>query len=126
MGDHITEADIRLFPTLIRFDAVYYSHFKCSRNKITEMPHLWGYLRDLFQTPGFGDTTDFSEIKDHYFITHAEINPTRIVPVGPDLSGLMSEHGREALGGSPFAAGTTLPEALPAGEEVKNPEPFQV
>lgn len=125
MGDHITEADIRLFPTLVRFDAVYYSHFKCSRNKITEMPNLWGYLRDLFQAPGFGDTTDFTEIKEHYFITHQEVNPTQIVPVGPDLSGFASAHGREKLGGSPFVEGTTLPGPIPAGEQVKNPESFQ-
>lgn len=125
MGDHITEADVRLFTTLIRFDAVYYSHFKCSRNKITEMPNLWGYLRDLFQTPGFGDTTDFAEIKEHYFVVHKEINPTQIIPEGPELSGLMSEHGREKLGGSPFAPGATAPGPVPAGEEVKNPEPFQ-
>ncbi|MGC2864939.1 glutathione S-transferase family protein [Corynebacterium glutamicum] len=125
MGDHITEADIRLYPTLVRFDAVYHGHFKCGRNKITEMPNLWGYLRDLFQTPGFGDTTDFTEIKQHYYITHAEINPTRIVPVGPDLSGFATPHGREKLGGSPFTEGVTLPGPIPAGEEVKNPEPFQ-
>ncbi|AGG66615.1 glutathione S-transferase family protein [Corynebacterium callunae] len=126
MGDHITEADIRLYPTLVRFDAVYHGHFKCGRNKITEMPNLWGYLRDLFQTPGFGDTTDFTEIKQHYYITHAEINPTQIVPVGPDLSGFNTPHGREKLGGSPFAPGVTLPGPIPAGEEVKNPEPFQL
>ena len=66
MGDAITEADVRLFTTLVRFDAVYHGHFKCNRNKITEMPSLWGYARDLFQTPGFGDTVDFDQIKAHY------------------------------------------------------------
>ncbi|MCQ9352076.1 glutathione S-transferase C-terminal domain-containing protein [Corynebacterium sp. 153RC1] len=126
VGEHITLADIYLYPTLIRFDAVYYSHFKASRNKITEMPALWGYLRDLFQTPGFGDTTDFTEIKQHYFIVHADINPTQIVPQGPDLSGLFTEHRREALGGTPFAQGVTLPSPIPAGEEVKNPIAGQV
>ncbi|WP_080795280.1 glutathione S-transferase family protein [Corynebacterium pacaense] len=126
MGDHITEADVRLYPTLVRFDPVYYSHFKCSRNKITEMPNLWGYLRDLFQTPGFGDTTDFTEIKQHYFMTHTEINPTRIVPRGPELSGLVTPHGRERLGGSPFAPGAPAPGPVPAGERVRNPEPFQL
>ena len=125
MGEHITEADIRLFTTLIRFDAVYHSHFKASRNKITEMPNLWGYLRDLFQTPGFGDTCDFTEMKQHYYIVHKEINPTQIVPVGPDLSGLITPHERESLGGSPFAPGTSLPGDIATSERVKNPEPWQ-
>ncbi|AGF72292.1 glutathione S-transferase family protein [Corynebacterium halotolerans] len=125
VGDHVTETDIRLFTTLVRFDAVYHGHFKASRNKITEMPNLWGYLRELFQLPGFGDTTDFTEIKQHYYIVHKEVNPTQIVPVGPDLSGLATPHGREAFGGQPFADGTTLPGPLPEGEGLKNPEPFQ-
>ncbi|TJY69292.1 glutathione S-transferase family protein [Arthrobacter sp. CAU 1506] len=106
MGDTITEADVRLFTTLARFDAVYHGHFKCNRNKLSEMPALWGYARDLFQTPGFGDTTDFVQIKRHYYIVHEDINPTGIVPQGPDLSGWLTEHGREALGGSPFGEGT--------------------
>ncbi|MFT4471470.1 glutathione S-transferase family protein [Arthrobacter sulfonylureivorans] len=106
MGDTITEADVRLFTTLARFDAVYHGHFKCNRNKLSEMPALWGYARDLFQTPGFGDTTDFVQIKRHYYIVHEDINPTGIVPQGPDLSGWLTEHGREALGGSPFGDGT--------------------
>ena len=97
VGDTITEADIRLFTTLIRFDAVYHGHFKCNRNKLTEMPVLWAYLRDLFQTPGFGDTVDFDHIKRHYYQVHTNINPTAIVPAGPDLSGLTSPHGRDQL-----------------------------
>ena len=117
VGDHITAADIRTFPTLVRFDAVYHGHFKANRNKISEMPALWGYLRDLFQTPGFGDTTDFTQIKQHYYIVHHEINPRGVVPKGPDLSGLLTPHGREELGGSPFGDGTA-PGPLPAGEEV--------
>lgn len=121
VGDHITLADIYLFPTLVRFDAVYYSHFKAARNKIVELPALWGYLRDLYQTPGFGDTTDLTEIKEHYFIVHKEVNPTQVVPVGPDLSGLTSEHGREALGGTPFAEGATAPGPVKDGEQIKNP-----
>lgn len=121
VGDHITLADIYLYPTLVRFDAVYYGHFKCSRNKITEMPNLWGYLRDLFQTPGFGDTTDITQIKQHYYIVHKEINPTQIVPLGPDLSGLRTPHGREALGGTPFGDRATAPGPVPTGEEVLNP-----
>ncbi|WP_315913875.1 glutathione S-transferase family protein [Arthrobacter sp. lap29] len=106
MGESITEADVRLFTTLVRFDAVYHGHFKCNRNKLTEMPVLWAYARDLFQTPGFGDTVNFEQIKAHYYIVHTDLNPTQIVPVGPDTSGWATAHGREALGGRPFGAGT--------------------
>jgi glutathionyl-hydroquinone reductase len=106
VGDTITEADVRLFTTLARFDPVYHGHFKCNRSKLSEMPVLWAYARDLFQTPGFGDTTDFVQIKQHYYIVHSDINPTRIVPKGPDLSGWLVPHGREALGGKPFGDGT--------------------
>jgi glutathionyl-hydroquinone reductase len=94
VGDQLTEADIRLFTTLVRFDAVYHGHFKANRNKITEMPVLWAYARDLFQTPGIGDTVDFDQIKRHYYGTHPMINPTGIVPVGPDPSGWLEPHGR--------------------------------
>ncbi|MDQ2638777.1 MAG: glutathione S-transferase C-terminal domain-containing protein [Actinomycetota bacterium] len=106
VGDTITEADVRLFTTLARFDAVYHGHFKCNRVKLTEMPAQWGYARDLFQTPGFGDTTDFDHIKRHYYCVHSDINPSRIVPQGPDLSNWLTPHGREELGGSPFGDGT--------------------
>lgn len=105
VGDTITEADIRLFTTLVRFDAVYHGHFKCNRNKLTEMPVLWAYARDLFQTPGFGDTVNFEQIKQHYYIVHTDINPTQIVPKGPDERGWYTEHGREGLGGRPFGSG---------------------
>lgn len=125
VGNHITETDIRLFVTLIRFDPVYYSHFKCSRTKMAEMPNIRGYLQELFQIPGFGDTTDFTEIKEHYFIVHTEINPTKIVPVGPNMEWLMEDHDRDRFGSQPFAAGTVLPCPVPKGEEVKNPESFQ-
>ena len=94
VGDALTEADIRLFTTLVRFDAVYHGHFKANRQKITEMPALWAYARDLFQTPGIGETVDFSHIKPHYYATHRTINPTGIVPVGPDPSGWLEPHGR--------------------------------
>ena len=94
MGDRLTEADVRLFTTLVRFDAAYHGHFKCNRNKLTEMPNLWAYARDLFQTPGFGETVDFDAIKRHYYVTHPKIDPTQIVPGGPDLSGWTSSHGR--------------------------------
>ncbi|MEV4636553.1 glutathione S-transferase C-terminal domain-containing protein [Actinoplanes sp. NPDC049548] len=116
-GDTITEADVRLFTTLARFDPVYHGHFKCNRSKLTEMPVLWAYARDLFQTPGFGDTIDFVHIKSHYYEVHRDINPTGIVPAGPDLSGWLSEHGREKLGGRPFGDGTPPPPPKP-GEEV--------
>ena len=116
VGDTITEADIRLFTTLARFDAVYHGHFKCNRNKLIEMPALWAYARDLFTTPGFGDTTDFVHIKRHYYEVHTDINPTAIVPAGPDLSNWLEPHGREALGGRPFGDGT--PPGSPAPEEV--------
>ncbi|MBO3742103.1 glutathione S-transferase family protein [Actinoplanes flavus] len=106
VGDTITEADVRLFTTLVRFDAVYHGHFKCNRHKLTEMPVLWAYARDLFQTPGFGDTIDFTQIKRHYYEVHRDINPAGIVPAGPDLSGWLTPHGREALGGRPFGDGT--------------------
>ena len=95
MGDSITEADVRLFTTLVRFDAVYHGHFKCNRNKLTEMEHLWGYARDLFQAPGFGETVDFDQIKAHYYVVHEDINPSGIVPQGPDLAGWHAPHGRD-------------------------------
>lgn len=94
MGDSITEADVRLFTTLARFDSVYHGHFKCNRNKLTEMPNLWGYARDLFQQPGFGETIDFEQIKAHYYIVQTDINPTRIVPKGPELANWNSPHER--------------------------------
>lgn len=106
VGDTLTEADIRLFTTLVRFDAVYHGHFKCNRSKLTEDPVLWAYARDLFQTPGFGDTVDFDHIKQHYYRVHTGINPTGIVPLGPDLSGWRTPHHREQLGGRPFGDGT--------------------
>jgi putative glutathione S-transferase len=106
MGETITEADVRLFTTLARFDPVYHGHFKCNRSKLTELPVLWAYARDLFQTPGFGDTTDFVQIKRHYYVVHHDINPTGIVPAGPDLRGWLTPHHREQLGGRPFGDGT--------------------
>ena len=117
VGDTITEADVRLFTTLARFDPVYHGHFKCNRSKLTELPVLWAYARDLFQTPGFGDTTDFVQIKQHYYIVHSEINPTQIVPKGPELHDWLSPHGREALGGRPFGDGTP-PGPVPVDEQV--------
>ncbi|HWD82362.1 MAG TPA: glutathione S-transferase C-terminal domain-containing protein [Kribbella sp.] len=84
LGDTFREVDVRLFTTLVRFDAVYHGHFKCNRQKLTEFPNLWAYARRLYQLPGFGETVDFDQIKRHYYVTHDNINPTRIVPKGPD------------------------------------------
>jgi putative glutathione S-transferase len=117
VGDTITEADVRLFTTLVRFDAVYHGHFKCNRHKLAEMPVLWAYARDLFQTPGFGDTVDFDHVKRHYYEVHRDINPTGIVPLGPDLSGWTTPHGRASLGGRPFGDGTP-PGPPPADERI--------
>ncbi|MEU9243529.1 glutathione S-transferase C-terminal domain-containing protein [Streptomyces sp. NPDC048385] len=117
VGDTITEADIRLFSTLVRFDAVYHGHFKCNRFKLAENPVLWAYARDLYQTPGFGDTVDFDHIKRHYYQVHTGINPTRVVPLGPDLAGWLTPHHREELGGRPFGDGTP-PGPVPAAEEI--------
>jgi putative glutathione S-transferase len=95
-GPKITEADWRLFTTLVRFDAVYVGHFKCNKRRIVDYPNLWGYLRDLYQQPGIADTVKLEHIKQHYYGSHESINPTRIVPVGPRID-FMQPHGREAL-----------------------------
>jgi putative glutathione S-transferase len=120
VGDTITVADVRLFTTLVRFDAVYHGHFKCNRHKLSELPVLWAYARDLFQTPGFGDTVDFDHIKRHYYVVHTDINPTGIIPAGPALAGWLTAHGREALSGRPFGDGT--PPDPPSPEERVAPE----
>ncbi|MEI2714143.1 MAG: glutathione S-transferase C-terminal domain-containing protein [Nocardioides sp.] len=87
MGEAITEADVRLFTTLVRFDPVYHGHFKCNRQQAQRDARTCGrYARDLFQTPGFGDTVDFDQIKRHYYVVHTDVNPTGIVPKGPDLA----------------------------------------
>lgn len=117
MGETITEADVRLFTTLVRFDPVYHGHFKTNRNKLIELEHLWAYARDLFQTPGFGDTVDFVQIKRHYYETHTDINPTAIVPAGPELGNWLDPHGRERFGGSPFGDGTP-PGPAPEAERI--------
>ncbi len=94
-GEVPVEADWRLFCTLVRFDAVYHGHFKCNVRRILDYPHLEGYLRDLYQWPGIAETVDLDHIKRHYYITHDDINPTGIVPLGPELR-LSDPHGREA------------------------------
>ncbi|WP_110708423.1 glutathione S-transferase family protein [Salinicola sp. CR57] len=97
-GEWLTEADIRLFTTLVRFDAVYHGHFKCNRQRIADFPNLSNYLRELYQWPGIRDTVDFDHIKRHYYYSHPTINPTRIVPVGPSLA-LDAPHDRDRLTG---------------------------
>jgi glutathionyl-hydroquinone reductase len=92
----IVEADWRLFCTLVRFDVVYHGHFKCNIRRITDYPNLQGYLMDLYQLPGIAETVNFDHIKRHYYMTHTEINPTRIVPIGPALD-LTRPHGREKM-----------------------------
>ncbi|MFA0414805.1 glutathione S-transferase family protein [Vibrio renipiscarius] len=95
-GNQMTEADWRLFTTLIRFDAVYVGHFKCNKQRIADYPNLNGYLKELYQVEGVAQTTDFYHIKRHYYFSHTSINPTQIVPTGPELD-LLSSHGREDL-----------------------------
>jgi len=95
-GKRLTEADWRLFTTLVRFDAVYYGHFKTNRQRIEDYPALSGYVRELYQMPGVAETVNFDHIKQHYYYSHDTINPTRIVPAGPALD-LARPHGREGL-----------------------------
>ncbi|MEN2751493.1 glutathione S-transferase family protein [Psychrobacter sp. FBL11] len=96
VGNTITEADWRLFTTLVRFDAVYVGHFKCNLRRIVDYPNLWGYLRDLYQVPGIAETVNMDHIKVHYYTSHANINPTGIVPIGPYLD-FNTPHNREQL-----------------------------
>lgn len=96
VGDRPTEADWRLFPTLIRFDAVYHGHFKCNRRRLIEYPNLWAYTRDLYQHPGIAETVDFDHIRTHYYASHRTINPSGVVAKGPLLD-LTAPHGREAV-----------------------------
>jgi putative glutathione S-transferase len=96
-GAEPVETDWRLFVTLVRFDAVYHGHFKCNLRRLADYPNLFGYLRDLYQVDGVAETVNFDHIKRHYYCTHDEINPTRIVPIGP-AQDLAAPHGRERLG----------------------------
>ena len=95
-GEYLTEADWRLFTTLIRFDAVYHGHFKCNLRRIADYPNLSNWLRELYQWPGIADTVDFTHIKGHYYASHATINPTGIIPKGP-AQDLLAPHDRERL-----------------------------
>ena len=92
-GDQITEADWRLFTTLIRFDPVYVGHFKCNIRRIIDYPNLSNYVRDLYQQPGIADTVNMEHIKNHYYASHETINPSRVVPKGPDID-FMEPHNR--------------------------------
>jgi putative glutathione S-transferase len=102
-GDRLTEADLAMFTTLVRFDHVYHTHFKCNRRAIHEYDHLWPYLRDLYTTPGVADTVDLDHIREHYYRTHPNVNPNRIVAPGPDLD-FTAAHDRDELPGDPPAA----------------------
>ena len=95
-GARVTEADWRLFSTLVRFDAVYHGHFKCNLRRILDYPNLSGYLRDLYQTPGVAETVDFAHFKGHYYQSHKRLNPSGVVPIGPMMT-LDAPHGRQAL-----------------------------
>ncbi len=95
-GDSITEADWRLFTTLVRFDPVYVGHFKCNLRRIADYPNLSNYLRDLYQVPGVAETVDIPHIKKHYYGSHETVNPTRIVPLGPEVD-LSAPHNRDRL-----------------------------
>ncbi len=99
-GHQLTEADIRLFTTLVRFDEVYHGHFKCNHRRIVDYPNLWAFTREMFQLPGVGKTVNFDHIKGHYYQSHRTINPTGIVPVGPSPD-FLAPHGREALRKAP-------------------------
>ncbi|MEO0424532.1 MAG: glutathione S-transferase family protein [Pseudomonadota bacterium] len=94
LGEQITEADLRLLPTLLRFDLVYHGHFKCNLRRLVDYPNLWGYTRDLYQTPGVADTCNFTHAKRHYYESHASVNPTGVVPAGP-LIDFEAPHGRD-------------------------------
>jgi putative glutathione S-transferase len=96
VGDQITEADWRLFTTLVRFDAVYYNHFKTNKKRLIDYPNLWAYTRELYQVPGVAETVNMDHIKYHYFGSHKSINPTGVVPKGPDID-FMLPHGRESI-----------------------------
>ncbi len=96
LGDQVTEADWRLFTTLIRFDPVYHGHFKCNLKQIKDYPNLWAYTRELYQWPGVAETINFEHIKHHYYVSHDMINPTQVVPLGPKLD-LAEAHGRDQI-----------------------------
>ncbi len=93
VGERLTEADWRLFTTLVRFDSVYHGHFKCNKRRVVDYPNLWGYVRQLYQVPGVAETVDMDHIKRHYYMSHPSVNPTRVVPKGPEID-FTTPHGR--------------------------------
>ncbi|WP_435335761.1 glutathione S-transferase family protein [Haloarchaeobius sp. TZWWS8] len=97
-GDRLTLADVCLFTTLVRFDEVYHTHFKCNVRHITDYPNLWGHTREFYQLPGIAETTNMAHIKEHYYTTHGDVNPKRLIPVGPDPD-FEAPHDRDELGG---------------------------
>jgi putative glutathione S-transferase len=99
-GDRLTEADVCMFTTLVRFDQVYHSHFMCNKRFVHQYDNLWPYVRDLYQTPGVAETVNMSHIKEHYYTTHPDVTPTRIVAAGPDLD-FEADHDRDELPGGP-------------------------
>jgi putative glutathione S-transferase len=99
-GDRFTEADVAMFTTLVRFDAVYHTHFKCNVRQISDYESLWPYLRDLYQTPGVAETVNVDHIKEHYYRSHTDLNPKQIVPKGPDID-FEEPHDRDELPGGP-------------------------
>jgi len=107
-GDQLTEADIAMFTTLVRFDQVYHTHFMCNKKFIHQYDNLWPYLRDLYQTPGVAETVNMDHIKEHYYTTHPDVTPTRIIAAGPELD-FEADHDRDELPGGP-------PKALVAAD----------
>ncbi|WP_415383105.1 glutathione S-transferase family protein [Halosimplex sp. TS25] len=103
LGDRLTLADLRLFPTLVRFDAVYHTHFKCNVRRLVDYPNLWGFTRDVYQTGGVAGTVNLEHVKEHYYRSHEQINPTGFVPVGPDVD-FGASHDRDELPGMPPSA----------------------
>jgi putative glutathione S-transferase len=113
VGDRLTEADVAMFTTLVRFDEVYHTHFMCNHRLISEYDHLWPYLRELYQLPGVAETVNMDHIKEHYYTTHPDVSPKRIVPKGPNPE-FEAPHDRERLGGGPPAALSS--DAAPADD----------
>ena len=118
VGDRLTEADWRLFTTLLRFDPVYHGHFKCNRQRLADYPNLWAYTRELYQMPGVAETVNFHHIKQHYYGSHRTINPTGVVPKGPDLD-FSAPHGPGSSGGGVSRRG--VPRALSSVHPIGGP-----
>ncbi|PLR38351.1 glutathione-dependent reductase [Chimaeribacter coloradensis] len=105
-GNQLTEADLRLWTTLVRFDPVYVTHFKCDRHRISDYPNLYGFLRDIYQMPGIEETVDLAHIRNHYYRSHKTINPAGVISIGPEQN-LLAEHGRDTRFGTPEPDGET-------------------